>query len=432
MRLQVLDPHVHYSCHSCGACCNQPWQTLIEPELAHALDKHDFKAYPQLAGKAYYHPSQNKKDPRYILAKGDGNRCLFLDDNQLCIIHKELGPQAKPRMCRQFPILPARTWTEDRVSANYGCPSVQEQNGPALSEQADDIAQVAPVSNLAVNPDAPVPLDATHKLTQAETDALMQRAVALFDDTRVTNIWGTFGELLSLLVGVRNRLLPSEEAKRNVLWNDLQSGGKLADSPDVPEITAFARPSDAPMPTRFLFAATLFPDTLPPDATASMGVVRRLTLIPKLMALSRMSGGYASRLLNRNVSISAVLNHEVAPDLPQDATRLLTRYYRSRLWQRFPAGTRLPILSGVHQHILDLDAILFLARAEALNRQLHELTESLIRDALNRVEFHLANQQRLHENTLKGWMRTQLQNPAIAWASLRFMCLAKSAAPVHS
>ena len=34
-------------------------------------------------------------------------------------------------MCRQFPFLSARTWTDDRVSANFGCPSIQSRLGRA-------------------------------------------------------------------------------------------------------------------------------------------------------------------------------------------------------------------------------------------------------------------------------------------------------------
>jgi len=112
MRLQVVDDAVRFSCGSCTACCDQPWRTMIEASKAQALDEHDFNAYPQLAGKEFYHkskaqrnprhgqPDTNRPEPLYPLAKGEGTRCLFLDSDGLCIIHKELGPEAKPNMCR--------------------------------------------------------------------------------------------------------------------------------------------------------------------------------------------------------------------------------------------------------------------------------------------------------------------------------------------
>jgi len=428
---QNLDASVRFACGNCTACCDQPWNTLIESDKARALDEHDFSAYPQLAGRGPYYDTDSDREGFFRLAKGDGTRCLFLDTDGLCIIHKELGPKAKPRMCRQFPYLAAHTWMDDRVSASYGCPSVQGQQGPPLTAQAEAVAAVVPQSKRKPKPDAPVPLDASCSLTQAENEALFERALALFDDQREMDIWARFGELLALLVAVREH--KSGGAHRSegadALIALLRSGQTLPDTPDLPEIRAYPEPSQAPMKARFLFAATLYPDTVPPNTLTSMGFVKRLTLMPKLKALGTLTGTYASRLLGRNVPIADVLAHEVAEELDEAGTQLLLRYYRSRLWQRLPAGTRLNVMAGVHQHILDLNAIVFLARAEAHHTSASRLTEAIIRQALRGAEFHLANQTRLYNHTLKGWFRTQLRRPELAFASLRLMSLKPSREP---
>ena len=425
----MLDPTVRFTCRNCTSCCNQPWQTLIEPEKAARLTSHDFGRYPQIAGRAFWHPADAGTTGKFVLAKGEGNRCLFLDHDGLCIIHKELGAEAKPDMCRQFPFLPARTWTEDRVSCNYGCPAVQGGHGPRLDEQAEEIAAVAPVSKQQVKPDAGVPLTSTCKLTRREADALFERAMALFDEEAGTDIWACFAGLLSLLVATQHRKCGEPGGQSSALEEWLRSGSGLSEA-SLPEVAAYPTPAQAPPAVRFLFAATLFPDTLPSDATASMGFLRRLTLVPRLMALARLSGTYASRLLGRNVSVSAVLNAPVGDVPAPEGTRLLKRYYRSRLWQSFPAGTRLPIIAGVHQHIQDLNAVLFYARAEALETHVNALDGKLVAGALTRVEFHLANQVRLHEHTLKGWFRAQLEDPAAAFAGLRLMARRQAAASV--
>ncbi|MBN1490270.1 MAG: YkgJ family cysteine cluster protein [Phycisphaerae bacterium] len=429
MRQQNLDTSIHFACQSCGACCDQSWRTMIEPEKARALDAHDFSAFPQLAGKTFYHPSRDPKDQRFELAKGEGTRCLFLDADNLCIIHKELGPEAKPHMCRQFPYLPACTWVDDRVSVNFGCPAVQAQAGAPLTTQAAEIRAIVPRSKRDPNPQGPVPLDAKVLLTQAEGNALFDRALRIFADAPAHNVWTSFGELLAVLAGVREFKLASSAGESAELIGLLERDRPLPGAPDVPAVHAYASPMEAPMPSRFLFASTLFPDTLPADASPSAGVLRRLALVPKLMALSRLSGGYASRLLGRNVSIHDVLRHPIAETLPHDAAELLLRYFRSRLWQRLPAGTRLPVIAGVHQHIQDLNAIIFFARAEAQHTGAAELTEPLIRQALTRVEFHLANQTRLYDNTLRRWQRAQLQNAVMAFQSLRLMSLQRTAQP---
>ncbi len=431
MRSQVFDESANFTCRGCTACCDQPWRTSIEADKAHRLDQHDFSAYPQLRNVRFYREPADGREGVYDLAKGEGTKCLFLDADGLCIIHKELGPQAKPNMCRQFPLLPSRTWVEDRISANYGCPCIQDRCGTPLAEQRSEVAEVVPLSTRPANPDGPIVLDATTKLTQAEGKAFFDRALAIFDERTDTDLWRRFAELLVLLSATGELKSQSPNDPRQVI-DRLSQPAQLPDGPPTEPIRAYASLADAPMAARFLFAATLYPDTVPTNSAGAMGFLQRLARIPKLMALAQMSGGYPSRVLGRNVHIGEVMQHKVAEELPPSATRLLARYYRSRLWQQFPAGTRLPVVAGVHQHIQDLNAIIFLARAEACRKNESELTEPLIRKTLTRVEFHLANQPRLYDHTLKGWLKSQLGSLALACRSLRLMALhpAPQPAPV--
>ena len=434
VRLQVLDDSVRFSCGSCSACCDQPWRTMIDADKARMLDQHDFSAYPQLAGKRFSYESPQGRDGYFELAKGEGTRCLFLDTDGLCIIHKEMGPEAKPRMCRQFPFLPARTSVDDRVSVNFGCPSVQADSGQPLSEQSADIADVVPLTKRPATANAPVPLDLRCKLTPDEADAISDRAISIFIERRATDVWTAFAKLLSLLVAVRRCKLrdASLGGRSDEFLELLRSDAPLPNAADPSGVVAYRDPSDAPMPVRMLFAATLQPDTLPADATADMGFIKRLAMVPKMLTLATLSGGYASRLLGRNISITQVLEHEVDEELDSDATTLLLRYYRARFWQRLVIGTRLPIIGGVHQHILDLNAILFLARAEAAAHGARQLNHELIRQALTHVEFHLANQPRLSDHTLKGWLRSRLCDAELATQSLRLMALRHPKAPAET
>jgi hypothetical protein len=218
----------------------------------------------------------------------------------------------------------------------------------------------------------------------------------IFGEHREASVWDRFAELLAVL-------------------------GERSGQSAQPRTEGFAEPSSAPLPVRMLFAATLQPDTVPADTAGRMGVFKKLTLIPRLMALASLSGAYASRLLGRNVHIGEVTRHPVEPELPPDATRLLLRYFRSRFWARTLAGTRLSIVGGIHQHIHDFNAILFLARAEAHHTHSPRLTEELIRRGLTLVEMHLSNQPRLYNQVLKGWLRAQLNDLGVASQSLRLM-----------
>ena len=434
MRLQVLDETVRFECGSCTACCDQPWLTLIEEEKAHALDLHDFSRHPQLADKEFYTKLRDGSDGYYALAKGEGTRCLFLDHDGLCIIHKEMGPEAKPHMCRQFPYLPARGLIDDRVSANYGCPAVQEAIGPTLPDQAEGVSAVVGTTEQPPVTDATVSLDDLWQLTQPENDALHERILSHFEPGSHTDLWTRFAEVLGLLSGVAEfkQAASLNGTPTADLVERLRSGQPLEGSPEIPEIRTYRNLSAAPLGVRFLFAATLYRDAVPASATMKLSFFQRLTLVPKLMALSRLSGGYASRLLERNINIDDVLAHPISDELEDNATQLLVRYFRSRLWQRMLTGTQLNVVGGVHQHIQDLNVILFLARAEAQRVDAPRLGEALIRQALTRVEFHLANQKRLYAFTLEGWLRARLGDPGLALQSLRLMSLKGAPEPVNA
>ena len=431
VRLQVLDPNVQFSCHSCTTCCDQPWRTLIEEDKAKALDAHDFSAYPQLAGKRFYHNVKGAGKGYYVLAKGEGNRCLFLDADGLCIIHKEMGPQAKPRPCLGFPYTVARTGTEDRVSVDFGCPSVQNNAGRPLTEQGEDVAAVIRKSRKQPDLNAKVQLDGSIKLPATVADALFDRLIDIFGADRSGDIWQRFAEAIVLLVATQ-RFVRSDEEDRTEhrFFELLENDEALPDTPELPEIIAYDRPVAAPSPARLLFAATLFRDTAPPDATANAGLLKRLTMLPKLMSLARMSGGYASRVLERNLSVQEAFTHPMNEELDAAGTALLLRYYRSRLWQRCPAGSKLSIIGGVHQHIHDLNAIILFARARALETGESCFSEQLIRFGLQCVELHLANQPRVYDQNRVGWFRAQLDSPSVALASLRLMALKRPIAAV--
>ncbi|TWT41889.1 Flagellin N-methylase [Phycisphaerae bacterium RAS1] len=422
MRLQIIDPSVSFDCQSCTRCCDQPWHTLIEHEKLAAIDAVDWAGeFPEMKGWPLYRRAQRGEQIVYELGKGDGTRCVFLDGDGLCRIHKKLGAEAKPAMCRQFPFFAAKAWDADYVSANYGCKAVQAQRGRPLREQADAVRELVPLSQTPVRPDAPFLL-ATERLIPAGAARKLLEYLGAHAAAD-----GSLAQRLARVLTATERAIRIEPDR----VGEAIAAGDLADDEDAGRSEPFESARQAPLPSRFLLAATLFPDTLPPDSTASMGIFRRLLLVPRLMSLTRMRGTYASRVLRCNVRVDAVLDRAAAATIAPQAVELLGRCLRSRLWQQFPGGTRLPLLSAVHQHILDMNAVVFFALAESDQRgsPVRELGLDQIERALMHVEFHLANQPRLYDHTLKAWLKQSLASPEAAWASLRMLrCKAEATA----
>lgn len=418
MRLQVIDPTVNFSCSGCAHCCEQPWHTTIETERLPAIDAVDWGAeFPALAGKTLYRTVRENGKTVHQLAKGEGVRCIFLDADNLCMIHKKLGFAAKPHMCQQFPFIPARAWDADYVSANYGCKAVQEQHGKRMTEQADEIAATVRISQRPANAEAPIPLTPTVSVRQPAARALMNAIGEHFVDPTAGTIVDRFAAAMHVLDRAVS-LGPAGAA-------DAIEAGELRPERPVESVSSLDTPAAAPMASRFLFAATLFPDTLPPDTRDKLGFIGRLSLVPKLMALAKMRGVYPSRLLGRNVKIEDVMDESTARPMSDEATALLGRYLQSRMWQQFPGGTQLPVVSAMHQHILDVCAVTFYARAEVRETGAEALTLPIIQKALMLVEFHLANQSRLYTQVLRGWLKTNLSASPLAWASLRMIRLRK-------
>jgi len=420
VRLQIIDPKANFSCGSCTKCCNQPWATVIEEEKAKALDPALFSAYPQLAGKTFYRKSKEVAAGHFVLSKKEGsNYCLFLDDDGLCIIHKELGPEAKPHPCLKFPYHASTTFVDDRVSVDFGCPGAQRSEGTPLVDQQEDLQTLLPLSKSPAMSDVRVPLTATSEISHDQYDALMDRIDAIFAAPGEGNLWSSFAETLTLLSAVESQVLAEDSG----LLDHLLSSEPLQDEVAAPQIFPYASAPGAPSPVRMLFAATLLRDVLPLGVTMNMSIWRRIMMLPKLMTLAKLSGSYDSKLLGHEVCVEDVFSHELNAELDPEATALLVRYFRTRLWQRFLVGTKLSIVAGVHQHIQDFNAIIFLARAEAQHQGKSSISLELIGKTLSCVEMAIANQPRVFDQQALAWFSGQLDSPTIALQSLRLMAL---------
>jgi Fe-S-cluster containining protein len=424
MRLQILDSQANFTCGGCTKCCTQPYAVIIEKDKAEALAKHDFSAYPQLAGKTLFTASKDAPEGYQVLPKQPGTtRCLFLADDGLCLIHKEMGADAKPHPCLRYPYLGSTTFVDDRISLDFGCPHVQASEGKPLTEQEDELRKIFKESNVPVLDKAFVALNAETGLQLDEYNALVDRIEGIFARPDGTSIWSRFAEVLVLVdtVDKLKRSGPENIAER------LRNGEPELET--LPMVRPFDAPQSAPSPVRMAFASTLMRDVLPPDVTLNMSLIGRVMLLPKLMSLAKLSGRYDSKFLGYNVDVDQVLAHPVEPQLDAGATELLQRYYRSRIWQRFLVGTRLSVTAGIHQHILDLNAILFLARAEAQHRGQNQLTEALIGKGLSHVELNIANQPRLFSQKSLSWFTGQLDSVPLAMQSLRLMALPRTDVP---
>ncbi|MEW5766732.1 MAG: flagellin lysine-N-methylase [bacterium] len=108
-------------CQCCGDCCRLGAIPLDENSLARL--KARLEGNPLIP----YPPFTTLEDERgkevQVLNRVEGH-CVFLDQNNLCLIHKGLGPEAKPRICQEFPRGAVFTPKGVFLTVSFACPAV--------------------------------------------------------------------------------------------------------------------------------------------------------------------------------------------------------------------------------------------------------------------------------------------------------------------
>ncbi|MCB9763323.1 MAG: YkgJ family cysteine cluster protein [Alphaproteobacteria bacterium] len=351
MSVLRIDPAPRYTCTTCGDCCRSPWAVLMPAHEAEALRARDLAALGR-APDASVIPGPAGL---WQLAKAPGSTaCVFLDDDRLCAIHKAWGEAAKPTPCRRFPFLHVASDEHVWVTANYGCKAVSEGRGAPITAQAEAIAALFPKDIGEADPDADTvyPLTPAVDLDTASLDALLDRLFAAMGD----------------------RL--SHAMRQLALF--------AAQAPEIPTPSALQQtpPQRAPGPVRYAFALTLYADLV--DQSRFWDRLRGIWVLPRVLGFGHV---YRSRLLDAPVSMRAVAAHPGA--LPAAGEALLIEVMRSRLRSRRVFKDVPSAVSGITRLLLQIDAVLYFARALATGR---DITEDDVRRALRTVELYIANQ----------------------------------------
>ena len=101
-RVRALSIHAGYQCRNTGVCCSSGWDIPVEMPLRNALASGRLRI-PKAAGTSiparggegcFRHVSGLPHGARVVLAADHSGRCIFLDADKHCAIHRQLGPEA--------------------------------------------------------------------------------------------------------------------------------------------------------------------------------------------------------------------------------------------------------------------------------------------------------------------------------------------------
>lgn len=339
----VLDAEARFSCTTCGGCCENPWLVLCDDTKKQALVALGYADIFEPGPQAGTWAIQKRLD----------GACSQLGDDGLCVIHAAHGEAAKPLMCQRFPYVHVASDEHVWVSASHGCKAVREGLGAALSaEQAERLFE-KDLSEADPNSGTVYPIDDGLDWSTAELDAALD-ALEWGDDVF---------ELMQRLGCWEPRA-----ATRH---------GVLAAFGAGPSSTS------AEGEARYAFALTLYADLM--DQGSVWSRLKGVFLLPRALEFRLR---YRSRLIDTDIDMARVRKHAGA--LPPESHALLIRWLRGhvrgrRIFQDVPFAT-----AGITRLLLQADAVLFFARALAVDRSIEH--EDVLH-ALRQVELFIAHQR---------------------------------------
>jgi len=124
-RVRALSIHADYRCRSSGACCRSGWEIPVEPvveaRIQAGMDEGRLRPAASWARALPGLPHEARSVLR-VLGSGD---CVFLEHGEprLCAVERQLGADAMPSSCRQFPRLVTLTPLGVSVTLSHYCPT---------------------------------------------------------------------------------------------------------------------------------------------------------------------------------------------------------------------------------------------------------------------------------------------------------------------
>ncbi len=139
MAIKTIDG-AKWSCRGCGDCCRGFAFGPVEPAVIAGLEAADIAAKWAPAAQAPWFST--RPDGQHFLTHRDGH-CVFLQDDNLCAVHRMLGEPAKPWFCREYPFHAVdRPGGEIAVTVRADCGGLHEsfEDGVPVAPQAEEAA----------------------------------------------------------------------------------------------------------------------------------------------------------------------------------------------------------------------------------------------------------------------------------------------------
>lgn len=135
-------PGVRYACTQCGDCCRS-WTIVVTAAERRRIEALDWAGkVERLAGAEVVRPVRDKRmQGRFALAHTADGACVFLGQENECLIHAHFGGEVKPLTCQLYPFSFTPMGARVAVDAAFSCHAVSSGHGGALEERIPDWAE---------------------------------------------------------------------------------------------------------------------------------------------------------------------------------------------------------------------------------------------------------------------------------------------------
>jgi lysine-N-methylase len=352
-----------WDCQVCGNCCHQYQVAVTEEERQRILaqDWSELGMTPLFKRLGWF-------SRRYRLNHRKDGACVFLGDNNRCLIHARYGAEAKPLACRLYPFVLVPVGDEWHVGMRYACPSATANKGRAVGEHAADLGRFGLLlerqENLEGEALPPARLRRGQSVPWPDVGSFVRAVLDLVGD-RGDRLERRWRKCLHLARLCRQARFDKVSGQRLTDFLQVLTAGIDAEVPQ----TVTGHPSWV---GRSLFLQLLAVYTRR-DHGPDKGAATQ-TWLGRLLATARFAFG-AGRVpkVNRHVrpvSFAAVESAE--GKLGSAAQELLERYYRVKVESlQFcgPANYGVSFWDGLEMLALTLPAIAWLSRAVEADSQ---------------------------------------------------------------
>ena len=404
----------NWDCHGCSNCCRE-YDVPVTDAERQRIEAQGWQRDPEIGDLPLF-VRQGRWSKSYRLFRGDRG-CVFLSPDNRCRLHERYGAEAKPLACRLYPFVLVPAGDHWRVSLRFACPSVATNQGRALPQHADEIAQYAAIleqnEQLQGRPLPPPLLQAGQPTTWGDLLRFLQAILLLMRQPgeRLERRW--------------RRCLALAALCRQARFDEVR-GGRLDEFLEVVSASLDADvPTDrAAVPAPGWVGRMFFRQILAILARRDRGDLRGPATRSRWQRFSagwRFARGTGPvPLVNALLPQTTFEQVELAREpLPADAEAILERYYEVKLGalQFFGAvGFGMPFWDGLEALAVTLPAILWLARAFAERSR-----EEAVTLAVQLVDDHLGYNRVLGSRRYRMMVSTlashgELQR-LIAWYS---------------